>query len=211
MRVLSTRDARLEAAWQAFHDYVGVGIHFKSPDKTWHPSIRLRLSKDSLLRRRDARLFYAFADKYPSRPERIHLLVSAFKRNCAAWIGEVMDDDVKVYHRERMVRLNTLRRTFRMDIGNIEAYMDETGKDIRSMLASKGQMPYIIKNRSRVIGGITDETLALMERAFRFAKTDTDDPLWNQTAQMLRKYHHWLPMDNQYLKEQLNRIATNRR
>jgi hypothetical protein len=75
--------------------------------------------------------------------------------------------------------------------------------DVKTLLKSDGQSPYIISNESDIIGGITDETLALLDRAFKFTEQETIDPLWDQRKFSLRKYRYLVEIDKAFYHEQL--------
>ncbi|AKO61712.1 hypothetical protein CPT_Mendera_065 [Stenotrophomonas phage Mendera] len=196
----------LSGAVQAFQEYVGLKLHFNK-DLVWRRGMRFNQDESTLLKRKDAMFFRQFADKYPDSEDRIQRYVSALKRDQNAWIGEMLDMENVEYHKQRMRVIGALTYNLRTDIDRLVTYMDENGVDIKKLLKSDGTRPYLITVMSEIEGGISDETLALMEKAFRYCKQETLDPFWEQKAFMLSKYHYWLEIKSDTLDQQLSRLV----
>ena len=207
MRSAANLNPNLDGAVQTFRDYVGLKLHFNDPF-IWHRGFKSRIGEEQLLKRKDAYIFVRMADEIPDREERIQKFISAFKQNPQTWVGEIFEEEQKEYHKKRMSVVNALQYSFRTDIDKIVTLMQDNQIDVRKLLVSKGDVPYLIKNESEIPGGIKDETLALIERAFKFCSTDTIDPLWQRRAFMLGKYHYWLKVKDEFLDQQLSKLVT---
>lgn len=166
----------------------------------------LKLKEEQLLKRKDAYYFIQLAESH-DREKIIQMLVSMFKRKRESWIGEVLEEENVDYHKKRMAVINSLKYVVRMDIERLVLFMEERKIDVRKLLLSDGQSPYIVTHQSDIIGGITDETLALLERAFKFCNQPTLDPLWEERKFMLGKYSSWIEADSEFLKQQFNRLV----
>lgn len=201
----TVQDSLLSAPVRAFQDYVGIKLHFNG-DLNWHPGMTLRIKEEQLIRRNDAYVFVSLAEKY-NREQIIQMLVSMFKRKRESWIGEILEDENVAFHKSRMAVINSLKYVIRMDIERILLFMDERKINVRTLLMSDGQSPYIVTNQTDIIGGVTDETLALLDRAFKFCSQETIDPLWEEKKFTLSKYSSWIDVDSKFLKQQLNRLV----
>jgi hypothetical protein len=85
--------------------------------------------------------------------------------------------------------------------------MQEQKIGIKQLFASDDQSPLIIRNQSDIIGGIKDETLALLERAFRFCRrSPTTDMLWERRSFMLTKYQYLVNIDADQYRQQLDKL-----
>ena len=166
----------------------------------------LSLGEEQLLKRRDAFYFMQLAEQH-DREKIIQMFVSMFKRKRDSWIGEVLEEENVEYHKKRMSVINSLKYVVRTDIERLVLFMNERQIDVRTLLLSDGQSPYIVTHQTDIIGGITDETLALIERAFKFCRQPTMDPLWEERKFMLGKYSSWIEVDGEFLKQQLNRLV----
>ena len=208
MRSAANFNSNLDSPLQTFRDYVGLKLHFNDPF-IWNRNFKSRIGEEQLLKRRDAYMFIKLSEEIPDREERIQRLISAFKKNPATWVGEVFEEDHKDFHKKRMAVVSSLQYSLRSDIDKLVTFMDEHSIDVRKLLVSKGNVPYIIKNEADIPGGIKDETLALIEKAFKFCSNDTIDPLWQRRAFMLTKYHYWLNVKDEFLDQQLSKLVAN--
>lgn len=152
--------------------------------------------------RKDAFVFFDLADRF-SREENIQIWISLFKQNQKGQCGNVLEEEYKEYHKDRLRIINSIKYSFRTDIERLKMFMLDNKIDVKTLLKSDGQSPYIITNESDIIGGVTDETLALLDRAFKFTEQETIDPLWDQRKFSLRKYGYLVEIDKAFYHEQL--------
>ena len=207
MRSRTSSRIDLDRSLQAFKNYVGLKIHFNDA-MVWRRGSPLRLTETTLLKRRDAYLFTRMADTYPSEDEQCEMFVTMFKQDKSAWIGKAFEHETKIEHRNRMAVLNSLSYAFRSDIDRIVDFMEYKGYTLKeAFLPRDGLSPPIISEDADIIGGIKDETLALLNKALGFCSRPTLDPLWNSRAFMLSKYQHWLPFDGKKLEDGISKIV----
>lgn len=207
MRSRTTSGAALESALRAFKNYVGVKIHFND-SMVWRRGSPLKLNEATLLKRRDSYLFTRMAETTPDEAEQCEIYVTMFKQNQSAWIGEAFEHETKVAHRNRMAVVNSLSYAFRSDIDRIVDYLSWKNISLKqAFLPDEGLSPPIISDERNIIGGIKDETFALLNKALGFCSRPTLDPLWNNRAFMLSKYQHWLPFDDRKLEEGISQLV----
>lgn len=206
MRSTTSSGSDLDRALRAFKNYVGIKIHFND-SMVWRRGSPLKLSEATLLKRRDAYLFTRMADTYPSEDDQCEMYVTMFKGNRSAWIGSAFEHETKIEHRNRMAVVNSLSYAFRSDIDRIVDFMEFKGYSIKqAFLPLDGLAPPIISEEADIIGGVKDETLALLNKVLGFCSRPTLDPLWNNRAFMLSKYQHWLPLNDDKLEEGISKI-----
>lgn len=200
----------LEEAVRTFQDYVGIKLHFND-HLVWTRDTRLRLKQEQLLKRKDAYVFLRLNEQEPDRESRIQRFISMFIRDRNSWAGAIFEEDNKAFHKKRMAVISSLKHVFRTDIDRLVMFMEDRKINVRTLLLSDGQTPYIISHEHDIIGGVTDETLALINKGFKFCSQETIDPLWEERSFMLNKYGYCLDVDREFLKQQYNKLlATNR-
>ena len=188
------------SALLAFGDYVGLKLHF-SGDLVWKPELKLRLTDDSLGKRSDALYFHRAAVKYRRRQDFVDLLVSSFFRERNFWIGDLEHQENLAFHKNRMRRAGAMLHTFKTDVENICEYMEDNALSIKDLLAGEG-VPSLIKNRRKIFGGVTDETLALLDYYFDYcSRAKTNDPLWDANAAALSRYKYFCRPRNEDKQE----------
>ena len=205
MRTTQGSVSDLEEAVVTFRDYVGLKLHF-SDNLIWRRDMKLKLGQAQLLKRKDAYVFLQMNEQEPNREDRIQRLISLFKRDKNAWSGTIFEEDNIRFHKARMSVARGLKHVVRTDIDRLVMFMDENKIDVRKLLLTDGQKPYIISHEHDILGGITDETLALINRGFKFCDQETIDPLWEERAFMLNKYGYCIEVDSEFLKQQFNKL-----
>lgn len=209
MRTTTDPDTRIEKGVEVFREYVGLKLHFNDPF-VWHRGFKSRLGDQTLLKRKDAYMFFKVADDIPDREQRIQKFISLFKKDPRAWIGDIYEEAHVDYHKKRMAVLSALKYSFTTDIDKIVTFMEEREINVRDLLVTKDKPPYIIRYESEIPGGIKDETYALIEKAFKFCRPGSGDPLWERRGFMLSKYHYWLEIDMTFLDQQLSKLLATR-
>lgn len=167
----------------------------------------LRIGMAQLDKRKDRYYFERFAFKVKHREERIEYLISCFLLNQNAWIGEIFDDACADYHSKRMRYVSSIDYHFRNECATLIEYMEENSLSVKDFFLTNDAIPRIITDRHRIIGGISDETLALIDKGLRFCEQKTDDPFWQRRSFVIAKYKYLLDISNDVLKVQLNQIA----
>lgn len=184
---------------------MGLKLHF-TDNLVWRRDMKLKLGRDQLLKRKDAYVFLQMNEQEPNREDRIQRLISLFKRDKTAWSGAIFEEENTRFHKTRMAVIRSLKHVVRTDFDRLELFMLESKIDVRTLLLTDGQKPYIISHEHDIIGGITDETLALLDRGFKFCGQPSIDPLWEERAFMLDKYSHCIEVDSEFLKQQFNKL-----
>lgn len=167
----------------------------------------MRIGAAQLNKRKDRYYFERFAYKMKRRGDRIEYLVSCFLLNQQAWIGEMMDDGYADYHTKRMRYIGAGEYHFRNECAALIEFMEDNDLSIKDLLLTNKGVPRIIIDRYKIIGGISDETLALIDKGFRFCEQKTDDPFWQRRSFVLAKYKYLIDISKDVLKVQLNQIA----
>jgi len=199
------------ATLNCFRDYVTLKLHFNEESFTWHPDIGRRISSESLMKRRDVVYFEKLNQKHPDTEDRQNYLISGFLHNKDLWIGEFLEKEVVNFHKARMIRIHSLEHVFSSECENIHDYMLETKKTIRDLLKlTDGDRPSIISDRSDIIGGVSDETLSLLDQAFDYTRQESENPVWCKTRMKLRKYKRFLEVTKTTMIHHLNQLASGR-
>lgn len=206
MRATQSSESNLSDAVRTFQDYVGIKLHFND-HMIWKRDTVLRLKEEQLLKRKDAYIFLRLNEQVPEREDRIQRLISMFKKNKSAWSGSIFEEEYVLHHKRRMSVISAIKHAFRTDIDRLVMFMEESKIDVRKLLLSDGQKPYIISHEHEILGGITDETLALINRGFKFCNQETIDPLWEERSFMLNKYGYCIDVDISFLKQQYNKLT----
>lgn len=197
------------ATLNCFRDYVTLKLHFNEESFIWHPEIGRKISADALMRRKDSAFFEALNRKHPDTEDRRDYLISGFLLNKDLWIGEFLEKEVVAFHKQRMVRVHSLEHVFASDCENIRDYMLETQKKISDLLKlTDNDRPPIIAERSDILGGVTDETLSILDLAFDYTSQESENPVWSKTRLKLRKYKRFLEVPKPTLIHHLNLLAS---
>lgn len=196
-----------EKVLQSFKDYVGIKLHFNEPSFLWNPNSGSRITIESVAKRKDLRQIIAFSRMHKKREDQVQYLISCYLNDPSAWIGDIVTEDHKALHNKRMKSVIAQKALFDSEIENIIDFMKKNSLNVRGLLLTNGSRPAIIEKRSRVVGGITDETLALLDYGFKYLKQETNDPLWRQRAFLLSKYKHLIEFNKDNLRFAIQRLA----
>lgn len=167
-----------------------------------------RLTEETLFGRKDYQFFQRLTYQIPDREERVQYFISCFLNDQNSWIGEMLDQEKMHIHKQRMRTVNALDYHFRNDVDNLINYMLDSKITVRELLLTDGQSPRIIRELPNIMGGVTDETLALLDTGFKYCKQESADPLWRQKSFLTAKYKYLLKLDNpNLLKVQYQKLA----
>lgn len=196
-----------QAILNCFRDYVTLKLHFNG-EFIWNPSSGSKITESALYKRKDFAFFDRLTYAVKDREERRQYLISCFLMNPEIWVGEMLEPEIKDFHRKRMMRVNSMQHTFRSEIENVIDFMRERKISVRELLLTKGSRPLIIADRSEILGGVSDETLAIIDKGFNFTSQPTDDPLWKRESFRLSKYRHFLEVDRECMLHHFNQMAS---
>lgn len=179
--------------FDVFKDYVGLKVHFNYWHFTWNPDHAYNISLDAFRKRKDKASFSRMVAIKPKRVEWVEYLISAFMKDRHTWIGNTFDEDIEDAHRTRMRHRRALEYNFKVDCENIRDHLDTNVMNLPQLLKIGNSQPRIFE--TRVEGGVTEETLAIMDRFFNFTRQSTNNMLWEETRLKLRKYRDLLNVD----------------
>lgn len=198
-----TSEFVLKRGVETLHDFIGVKLHFTDTGFVFRPGVsKLKMNESSLMKRGDSRFFMDAGQKF-DRTDLIERFVTLFKEDRSSWIGDIKTEEFTSKHRARMAIRAGLTHYFKTDIGNIISWMWEQRLGLKNAFTSKNGEPRIV---SGVTGGVKEETLCLLNRAFGFMEVPSFDPLWERTRFKLSKYSHWVDMDTKTLSDQCDRL-----
>ena len=207
MRRDASSRSDLSAATAAFRNYIGLKLHFND-HIVWNRNQHSKIGQEALLKRKDAFLFMRLVDNFPKQDDQIERMVTLFKNNPSAWIGDLFTEETKELHRRRMAIVNSLSYSFTNDIDKIVDLMLQCSMSVKDLLKSKdNKVPGLIYMEPDIIGGIKDETLALLDKATGYCRQETNDPLWNQRSFILGKYKYWLHLKEGKLEEGISKLV----
>lgn len=172
-----------------FKDYVGIKAHFNEKDFIYSPN-HYRFSRytvNTIKKRNDCSIIIKFAERFQNDPDgRVEFLVSQFKNDKNAWIGNFATESAKSIHNKRMKIIQSIDKHIDKDVELIVNYY-QGEKSIDEIIKVNFDRPLIYKDLN-----LTDETLSLIDKIFTF-ENDSINPLWSEKLFMYRKYLHFLP------------------
>ena len=179
----------------ALTDYISLKLHFQG-DIVWRPDLKMRISRDTLNKRKDAWRFNALAREFPDREDCLQLLVSAFLWNPDFYIVDKENEDLQVFHKSRMRRYTAMYHNFSLELEAIGDYAVDNGIRLSELLNPR-KKPAIIQDARKIVGGVSLETLAILEHFFGFCRgVNTPDPLWNEQAFKISRYKYLCQPNN---------------
>lgn len=179
-----------------FSDYVRLKYLFRNVMK-WNPD-KKPFSQDALDSRPDFKSFYIAAKKYDCRSEIVDRLVSGFLQNKDFYIINMYELDYIEFHNKRFRTCSSLLHTWKTDIEKIQDFQILNSCPVSELL-SKKKVPEIIKKSRRIIGGVSMETLAILNYYFGFCENiTTNDPLWESQSAKIKSYSQLFKGGNEY-------------
>jgi len=185
---------------QALSDYIALKLHFQG-DIVWRPDLKMRISSETLAKRKDAWRFKALAKEYPDREDCVQFLVSAFMWNPSFYLVEAENDEFKDFHKARMRRMSAIYHNFSLEMEALTEYVEDN--EIRlSDLLNPRKKPAIMLVSRNIVGGISIETLAILEHFFGYCReAKTADPLWNEQAFKISRYKYFCQPDKSEMEK----------
>lgn len=178
-----------------FKDYVGIKAHFNESDFIYKQN-HYRFSRytvNTIKKRNDRAMIIKLAEKFEVDPDgRREFLISQFKENKNAWIGDFFSESAKTIHNQRLKIIQSFKSHLDKDIESIVNYYNKT-KTIKDILVVNYDRPLLYKDLK-----LNDETLSLIDHVFTI-ENDSINPLWNEKHFMYRKYKHFLPLNDSVL------------
>jgi hypothetical protein len=178
-----------------FRDYIGLKVHFNVWDFNWLSIKTKALLPSALDKRNDKNLFVALTRTYPKPEDRRELFITSFLINRNTWIGDIFHEELKTDHYKRMIKSRSLIYTVNNDLENIYDFMLDEHYTFKELLLTNEQRPKLLKFKNRIPGGVTDETIAIIDTLFGFTKYSSNNPLWNEERLKYHKYGFLLKID----------------
>lgn len=187
---------------ETYREYVGVKLHFNDNNFIYkNPNQLSRLKPDQLNKRNDREWFFRLANIFNNKPkERLDYIVTQFKENKDAWIGDFFLDSAEKNHNVRMRTIQSIDYYIDKDIDDIIIKYDD--RDLDSILKVNSDRPIIYKEMN-----LKDETLCLLDKIFIF-EDNSFNPLWANKLFMFRKYSYFLDFNNNKLSSIEKKLKT---
>ena len=160
--------------FQAFKDYICLKNHFNVWEYNWN-------------------YFNGIAYKLKDRDAWVEHYTTSFLANPKCWVGSMFDNELVEAHTIRMKRRRALLYNFRVDIEGINAHLENNGGRFIDLLKIGRTQPGIFE--TRIEGGVTEESLAILDSIFDYTKYGSMNPLWNETRLKINKYRKLLTYD----------------
>lgn len=176
--------------FDVFKDYIGLKVHFNRWEFIWSPEKFYNISLDAFRKRNDKAFFAKMVAIKPKRVEWVEYLISAFMKDRRNWIGDIFDEDAEEVHRIRMSHRRALEYNFKVDCENIRDHLRANAMNLPQLLKIGNSQPRIFE--TRVEGGVTEETLAILDHFFNFTRQSTNNMLWDETRLKIAKYKYTL-------------------
>lgn len=172
-----------------FKDYVGIKLHFNDPKFNYTSRNQLnRYTVDTLKKRKDTQLFIKLAHKFELDPSgRIQFLISQFKNNKNAWVGDFFKESANSIHVNRMKIVKSFDYYLDTDIDKMINYYQGV-KSLEEITKVNFDRPLIYKDLT-----LNDETYAMLDMIVNFEEQSVN-PLWQENLLMYRKYKLYLPL-----------------
>lgn len=178
---------------ETYREYVGVKLHFNDSKFIYqNPNQFSRLKPEQLNKRNDREWFFRLANMFNNNPqERLEYIVTQFKENKDAWIGDFFLDAAEKRHNLRMKTIQSFDYYINKDIDDIIIKYDD--RDLESIIKVNSDRPVVYKEMN-----LKDETLCILDKLFVF-EDNSFNPLWEHKLFMCRKYTHFLNLNNNKL------------
>lgn len=183
---------------QVFRDYLNIKLHFDGRF-IWSPGMGQKITDKTLRDRKDSRFFEIIAEKEATRGDIVERLVSAFLWDSGFWVGSYFHEDLEVAHGKRLKYTQSIRHKFSSEFEAIVNFQKSRDLSLKKLLIGNG-IPGIIQHRRTILGGVSDETLAILDHFFQFCERgESLNPLWNERRHIIARYSHFaIPGDRDF-------------
>lgn len=188
--------------FRTYVDYVYLKKHFNDCKLIWNPNLNYtRLKESSFEKRRDKKFFQALEREHPNREDRIEQLVSAFLFNNDIWIGDILNEDVCQFHKDRIKRISGLESLFDRDVDKIDFYLADNKIEFETLLLTSATNSPILIQDAQILG-VSLETLSIIDHFTGFTGMWFPvHPLLKMRRLQLHKYRYLLHIvDKRYEK-----------
>lgn len=171
---------------ETYREYVGVKLHFNDNKFIYkNPSQFAKLKPEQLKKRNDKEWFYKLANMFIGRPqERLNYIVTQFKDNKDAWIGDFFRGESIKNHNIRMKHIQSFDYYINTELDNI--LIKYADCEISKVFSVNNDRPLIYREMK-----LSDEMLSILDYIFKF-DDNSINPLWANKLFSCRKYFHFL-------------------
>lgn len=156
----------------------------------------MRITEDTLSKRKDAHFFYSIPKEFDNRQRYDEFLVSAFLHDRKFYIVDRRSSELAAFHNDRMRRFASLYHTFSSEMESVIEYVSENRISIPDLL-DVAKKPRIIRDARFIPGGVSTETLAILDHYFGFCTSSkSSDPLWVERAFTIQRYKYFCRPDS---------------
>jgi hypothetical protein len=186
-KLYSTKDA-----FDIYVYYLALKRHFTS-DYDFHKyNGKVKANVMSFENRKDKFFFY----KLSKKPDAKELILANMLVDPGMWIGDMLEDKAQQNHNERLKRIQSLSRTFQLDLNELNEDFDS------NILVEGGQHPRILQlfNQRR----ICLETLVILNgltKCFRYwSKNISDTIVFPSINKLVNDYSPFLEYDQDKMR-----------
>lgn len=192
--------------FDVFRDYVTLKVHFNEWRFNWNPERTYDISVDSYRKRKDKHCFTRMVAIKPSRNEWIEYFISAFMQNRRKYVGDMFDEELEDEHRNRMSHRRALEYNFRVDCDNIRDHLQANAITFPQLLKIGISQPRLFE--TRIEGGVTEETIAILDKFFNFTRFQTNNMLWEETRLKVHKYSALIDVEPKRFKQHIDTLIS---
>ena len=195
-------------SFQTYIDYIGFKQYFNYWDFNWGVQYKTlnKITYETFLKRSDTILFRQLWNKYRNRKSIQQLFISAFILDPNFYIANIYNitDDLNDFHPLRMKSIKDLLLTFDKDCVNIKQYISYNDLKFLDLLKPNNMSPKILRSASQI--PVNLETIAILDKAFKFSKINNESPIWEKHRKMIFKYSQLLNIHTDHLKVSINSL-----
>lgn len=179
-----------------FREYISLKLHFNSENYIYKEGFRSdKITEHSMNARKDVNTFIEVTEKYLHNHDLfMETMISLFKKDPGAWIGEALEKPAKTLYTKRMANIFNLTSVIEKDSEAVSDYMIVNKKTIKEMTTCNNDRPLVVKSLR-----LSDEFLALLDYVQPYLLQPTDNPLWKKRSFILHKYKYLVPTENKTL------------
>lgn len=157
--------------YEAFCLFNSIKIHFQSPTYDFFKYHgKSKISLNAFEHRKDKYYFYKLSRQY-QKEEFIEFVVSCHLSKDKVWVGDLLQEEMVDFHRQRISIVQSLGYTFKEDC----VILKELKDDFNDLLKSDGDYPILLTKTLRK--EIHIETLIVLNSMMNFF------PMWDKKIQ----------------------------
>lgn len=182
------------SGYDAYIAFLAVRTHFTSKYDYFKYAGKIRVSHESYENAKGKFYYNKLAKKYKDEFPEFVATQFAYGKSIK-WIGDCEDEECLENWNKHQRHIQSMRRTFEVDLKNIVDSMREKKYTIKEVLKSQDDdLPLIEKMRRRNLTSI--ETCIILDRLTDYVvKNKCKNPLWDDAKVMLKKYSPFIHVE----------------